>query len=285
MSLKKILITGENSYIGQSFIEYVKVNDPEKFMVETISVRNTKWEIFNFSKYDVILHLAGIAHASTNPKHESLYYRINRDLTIQIARKAKEEKVRHFIFMSSILVYGDPKDGTITKHTKPNPKNFYGKSKLEAEEALRKIEDSNFKVTILRAPMIYGPNSKGNYQKLSKFAKMTPIFPDYPNKRSMLFIGNLYLFLKVVIENEWNGIFHPQNNEFVKTSEMVKEIAKVFNHKIHTTTIFNPIIKLMTKTDFFNKIFGDLYYEEINQNFNMIDFGETIKLSHFKELK
>lgn len=275
--MKRILITGKNSYVGNSFAEFL-LKYPDDYKVDKISLRDDSWKDMDFSVYDVILHVAGIAHVSTDPSMEELYYKVNRDLTIEVATKAKKDNVKQFIFMSSMIVFGNPKDGKITKDTKPNPENFYGKSKLEAEVGLKELEDDNFVVSIMRPPMIYGPNSKGNYAKLAKLAKITPIFPDYPNRRSMLFIDNLSIFLKEIIDEEKYGTFHPQNNKYVQTSELVKEIAKVNNHKIYTTELFNPIIKIMTRINFVSKIFGDLYYEEIYGS-NNYSFDETIRLT------
>lgn len=275
-NMKKILITGSNSYVGTSFTNYLKVHYPNDYDIKEISVQGDEWKLHDFSKYDVILHVAGIAHVSTDPKMEDLYYKVNRDLTIEIAKKAKKEKVKQFIFMSSMIIFGRPKNGVVTIDTKPNPENFYGRSKLEAEEGLREQESKEFKVAILRPPMIYGPGSKGNYPKLAKLATITPIFPNYPNKRSMIFIDNLSILIQDIIKTNKSGTFHPQNNEYVQTSELVKEISKVHGRKLYTTKLFNLVINMLTHFDFINKIFGNLYYE--NNTFdNLIEFNESIE--------
>ena len=167
---------------------------------------------------------------------KELYYKVNRDLAIEIAKKAKREGVKQFIFMSSIIVYGSSgrigERKIIDKDTKPSPVDFYGDSKLQAEKGLRALESDIFKVVILRPPMIYGKGSKGNYPKLSKAARVLPIFPDIDNERSMLHIDNLCEFIKLMIDNEESGVFFPQNKEYVKTSEMVKLIADVQGRKV-----------------------------------------------------
>ncbi|WP_327796016.1 NAD-dependent epimerase/dehydratase family protein [Tetragenococcus halophilus] len=229
--MKRILITGENSYIGNSFEEWV--TDKDRFHVEKISLRENNWKRFDFSKYDVIFHVAGIAHVSSDPKMEEKYYEVNRDLTIDVAKKAKDNGVKQFIFMSSIIVYGDSTEtnGIITNSTTPNPSNFYGNSKLQAEEGLEKLQSNSFNVVVLRPPMIYGKGSKGNYPKLAKLAQVTPVFPNFPNKRSMLHIDNLCEFIKLMIINNENGLFFPQNKEFVNTSELVQAISKTHKKK------------------------------------------------------
>src|SRR5699024_2191706 len=160
---KKILITGKNSYIGRSFIEYCKKNEID-FEIDELDVRGEEWKSYDFTSYDSVFHVAGIAHNSSDPKLEDLYYKVNRDLTVEIAKKAKQSDVPQFIFMSSMIVFGNHPNGKtrITQDTEPNPDNFYGDSKLQAEKGLKELESDNFKVVVLRPPMIYGKNSKGN---------------------------------------------------------------------------------------------------------------------------
>lgn len=266
---KKILITGKNSYIGRSFIEYCQKNKID-LEIEELNVRGDEWKTHDFSKYDSIFHVAGIAHNSSDPKLENLYYEVNRDLTIEIAKKAKEDGTPQFIFMSSMIVYGNHPSGKtrITQKTKPNPDNFYGDSKLQAEKGLQELKSKKFNVVILRPPMIYGKDSKGNYPLLSKFAQKSPVFPDYPNKRSMLHIDNLCEFLKLMIKNEESGVFHPQNKELVQTSEMVRQIAKFHGNRVWFTKLSNPLIELLFKINVIKKVFGSLYYVESLSEYN-----------------
>ncbi|MCY1151245.1 MAG: NAD-dependent epimerase/dehydratase family protein [Sphaerochaetaceae bacterium] len=286
--MKKILITGANSYIGTS-VEKWLMKEPANHQVDTLDMQDENWRDYDFSPYDVVFHVAGIAHVSADPKLKDLYYRVNSELTIETAKKTKNEKVKQFIFMSSIIVYGDSssKDRVITKDTIPTPSNFYGDSKLQAEKGIELLRDENFKVVILRPPMIYGPGSKGNYPRLSKLAQKTPIFPDFPNQRSMLFIDNLCEFVKQMIINEETGIFFPQNKEYVSTTELVRQIAKVHNHKIIFTKMFNPLIRLMFKSQTIKKMFGNLTYERqiITKNTLdtiFIDFNKSILLTESK---
>jgi UDP-glucose 4-epimerase len=260
---KKILITGKNSYIGRSFMEYCEKNNVD-FEIDELDTHGDEWKKTDFSTYDVVYHVAGIAHNSSDPELEDLYYQVNRDLTIEIAKKAKEDGVAQFIFMSSMIIYGNNPNGKtkITENTEPNPDNFYGDSKLQAEISLKELESEDFNVVILRPPMIYGKGSKGNYPLLSKFAQKSPIFPNYPNKRSMLHIDNLCEFLRLMIINEEKGIFHPQNKELVQTSEMVRLIAEHHNNRIWFTRLGNPFINLTFKVNMIKKVFGDLYYDK-----------------------
>ncbi|MCX7883736.1 MAG: NAD-dependent epimerase/dehydratase family protein [Caloramator sp.] len=264
--MKKILITGANSYIGTSFENWLK-KWPDKYKVDTIDMKDTAWREKSFSGYDAVFHVAGIAHVSTDPKMEDLYYKVNRDLTIETAKKAKADGVKQFIFMSSIIIYGGSshinQKRIIDKNTIPSPSNFYGKSKLQAEEGILPLQDDNFNLVILRPPMIFGKGSKGNYPKLSKMAQKLPIFPNINNERSMLYIDNLCEFIRLMIDNEERGIFFPQNKEYVRTSELVKLIAEAHGKNIILTGIFNwALIFMGNFVGTVNKAFGNLVYEK-----------------------
>lgn len=261
--MKKILITGKNSYIGTSLESWL-MREPDKYRVDSISLKDDLWKEIDFCQYDVVFHVVGIAHVSSDPNMEDLYYKVNRDLTIETAKKAKADGVPQFIFMSSIIVYGDSSSvkRTIYKDTIPKPTNFYGNSKLQAEMGIKHLESDDFNIVVLRPPMIYGKGSKGNYPKLAKLVKRMPVFPDIDNERSILHIDNLCEFLKLIIDYEETGLFFPQNEEYVKTSELVQTIAEVHGKKIQLTKLFNPVIKLLFDVKLVNKVFGNLIYEK-----------------------
>lgn len=258
--MKKILITGHNSYIGNKFEEWLS-QWPNDYQITKISLRDGTWKNMNWSQFDSILHVAGIAHNSSDKNLEGLYFSVNRDLTEEVAFKAKIDGVKHFIFLSSIIVFGT-KNSCINGTAIPNPDNFYGESKLQAEKRIEKLADSEFKVAIVRPPIVYGKASKGNYPRLSKLAQKTPIFPNYENRRSMIHIDNLTQLIRLIIDNEEDGYFHPQNEEYVSTSKLVKTIAQVHNHKILQTNLFNWFINLTKHHEIINKVFGDLYYSK-----------------------
>lgn len=282
--MKRILITGENSYIGGKFTEWV-AQWPEKYSVDELSVRGNHWKEISFKKYDVILHVAAIVHQKETKENLDLYYRVNRDLAYEVAKKAKEEALTQFILMSTMNVYG-VNSGIITEKTVCNPKTAYGKSKLEAERLVNSLQDDNFSVAIIRPPMVYGPNTAGNYPLLSEFAKKTPIFPDFDNKRSMIYIDNLNEFIRLIIDNEKYGIHTPQNSEYVNTSEMVRLIADVYKKNIYMTKIFNPIINRL-RFNILNKVFGNLVYDlKMSGNlksYNRTNFKHSIKQTELEK--
>lgn len=280
--MKKVLITGANSYIGMSFEKYAKEHYSSELSIETVDMIDGSWREKNFSSYDIVYHVAGIAHAdvgNVSDEVKAKYYAINTDLAIETAKKAKEDGVGQFVFMSSAIIYGDSagygKQKRITKDTEPSPANFYGDSKWQADKGVRELASDQFVVTVLRPPMIYGKGSKGNYPTLASMAKKLPIFPDVQNERSMLYIENLCEFLAQVMIRGCSGIFWPQNAEYTRTSEMVRMIAEVSGHKIAVSKAWNWVVALANmipgKTrNLSNKAFGNLSYD---QSMSRYDFG------------
>ena len=283
--MKKVLITGANSYIGVSFEDYVKERYSSELEIDTVDMIDGSWRQKDFSPYDIVYHVAGIAHADVGNVSEETkkkYYAINTDLAIETAQKAKESNVKQFVFMSSAIVYGDSapygEKKRITKETEPSPSNFYGDSKWKADLGVRELEGDGFIVTVLRPPMIYGKGSKGNYPTLAKMAKKLPIFPDVENERSMLYIENLCEFLSQVMIRGEGGIFWPQNAEYTRTSEMVRMIAEVSGHKIMVSKFWNWGVKLAAvlpgKTRrLANKAFGNFSYD---QSMSKYDFDYQV---------
>ena len=271
--MKKVLITGANSYVGTN-VEKWLMKEPENFYVETLDMKDPNWKLFDFSRFDVVFHVAGIAHVSTKKSMKDLYFKINRDLAVETARLSKTARIKQFIFMSSMIVYNS-KETKITKESIPNPDNFYGLSKLESEEQILRLQDDSFRVAILRPPMIYGHNSKGNFLKLKILAKKTLIFPDIKNKRSMLYIDNLCRVIKEIIKLNNNGIYFPQNQQYSSTSSIVREFGNLLNKRIYFTKLFNPLIKVFRiKISLFNKLFSDLYYDH-SLSLNVIEQSEV----------
>ena len=244
--MKKILITGAGSYIGTKVQHWLE-QSPDMFEVEAIDTIDNHWKQADFSKYDVVYNVAGIAHVKAAKGEGPLYYAINKDMVIEIAKAAKAAGVKQFIHMSSMIVYKEVKtlEGKqIHKDTKPAPNGFYGDSKLQGELGIQALADDSFKVCIMRPPMIYGPGCRGNFPRLVWLATKTPIFPAWHNKRSMLYIDNLCEFVKQLIINEVDGIVYPQNAEYADTVEIIRYYAKANGKKIWITKLFNPLIWL-----------------------------------------
>lgn len=291
--MKKVLITGANSYIGTSFEQFIKGHYSTELKIDTIDMIDENWREKTFSGYDAIFHVAGIAHAdieNASEETKDLYYKVNCELAFDCARKAKADGVGQFLFMSSMIVYPGAtrynQMNVITKDTEPLPDNFYGDSKLQAEKKINTLVDDSFKVVILRPPMIYGRNSKGNYRILSKIAGKLPVFPKVNNQRSMLYVGNLCEFVRLMITNGESGTFFPQNSTYTNTSEMVRAIASAKGRKIWITGIFTPFILLLScmKNKYgklVNKAFGSLVYDmslsEYKEEYRIYSLQDSIK--------
>lgn len=293
--MKLILITGVHSYVGNAaeryLNEYNAKEGRELYRVDKLSLRDETWENVDFTPYDCILHVAGIAHADVGHVSEEtkqLYYRVNCDLAVKVAKKAKAAGVKQFIYMSSVIVYGDSaaaghRDGAwhgatcITEQTRPAPANFYGDSKLQAELKLRELESEQFAVAAVRAPMIYGKDSKGNFPLLAKLAAKVPFFPNIKNERSMLYIENLAEFLRLLIDSGKGGILFPQNEEYVTTAGMVKSIGAAMGRKIYLWSWLNPFVKLAARMPgkiggMVHKAFGSLTIDKELSNRDIQDY-------------
>lgn len=259
--MKKILITGAGSYIGTSFENYLERFKGE-YSVDTVDMVDGSWREKSFSGYDAVFHVAGIAHIKETKDNAHIYYEVNRDLVKDVAEKAKSDNVKQFVFLSSMSVYGLTK-GRITEKTKLNPNTNYGKSKFEAENLIAPLQDEKFNVVILRPPMIYGKDCKGNYRTLRKFALKLKFFPYVKNERSMLYVENLCEFVKLMIDNNESGVFYPQNDEYTNTSEMVKTIAATHGRKVRLVKGFGWALKFLGLfTGIVNKAFGSLTYDK-----------------------
>ncbi len=283
--MKNILITGKNSYIGTSFENWL-MREPSKYKVDTVDMEDGLWKDKDFSRYDVVVHVAGIAHIKETTENQDLFYKVNRDLAYEAASKAKADGVKHFVFLSSMSVYGI-ENGVIDQHTPLKPKSAYGKSKIEAEELINKIASDFFTVSILRPPMVYGKGCRGNYPKLARLALKTPFFPKIDNQRSMIYIDNLSEFVKQLIDNCSRGLFFPQNAEYVNTSEMVKLIGEAYGKRLRMTKLFNFLLRLLNISTV-NKVFGDLVYEmrmsEYESDYRVCDFRESINKTESKKV-
>ena len=282
--MKRVLITGANSYVGTS-VEQWLLKEPDAFVVDTADTFNGKWKETDFSKYDVVFHVAGIAHVDAKKSMEPLYYKVNRDLTIEIAKHSKACGVKQFIFMSSMIVFHESKSlksEVLTFATKPNPNGFYGNSKLQAEQGLHELESEDFKVVILRPPMIYGPNSKGNFVRLAKLATKIPFFPAFHNKRSMLYIDNLAEFVKQAILRGLNGTYYPQNKELADTVKIVEYFAAQANHKLFVWRWLNIFVYMGSPIlNSLNKMFSTYYYapemSEVGFEYALVSEEESFK--------
>ena len=295
--MKKILITGAGSYVGENVRKYIMQTAGDQFAIDAVDTFGDNWKKADFSQYDVVYHVAGIAEVNGKKGMEQLYYKVNTDLTIEIAKHAQANGVKQFIFMSSMIVYKETqslKGNIITPESLPAPNGVYGDSKLKAEEGLKKVSggfsgvqevaegESRMKVCILRPPMIYGPNSKSNLLRLGRLGTKVPFFPNWRNKRSMLYIDNLGEFVKQAVLRELEGTFYPQNRELSATVDIIRFFAKAAGHRIWITKLLNPFVWLGSFVlQPVNKLFADSYYvpemSEYGFDYQIVSFEESLK--------
>ncbi len=287
--MKKILITGTQGYLGAALGQYL-AQWPE-YEVEHISLRDGQWESADLHSYDAIYHAAGLVHqkrTKDDPAYLPEYRKINRDLTLSLAEKAKREGVKQFLFLSTEAVYGLTapygKETVITADTPTAPVDNYGRSKLEAEQGLRALESPSFRVAILRPPLIYGKNCTGNFRTLEKMAEKLPCFPKIENRRSMLYVGNLNALVKLLIDRQDRGLFCPQDPEPLCTSRVVQAIAKAKGKEMPLIPGFGWTMGILRHVSgSVDKAFGSLRYDEAlsayPENYQRFSFPESVYLS------
>jgi len=301
--MKRVLITGAGSYLGESIAAELTIPNSElrtpnseaelstpssefripNFEVETLDMQNENWEQTSFTGFDAILHVAGIAHQQEGSQHAEIYYRVNRDLAVRVAEKAKAEGVKQFVFFSSMSVYGIS-TGHITAETPEQPNTHYGRSKLMAEQMITPLGDEQFQVAVLRPPMIYGKSCRGNYPRLSRMVQKLPMLPKVRNERSMLYIGHLCAFIRRLVESGQGGCYFPQNREYVSTDELVRQIALAHGKDLWQPIGFGWLINLLAKhINALSKVFGSLTYDRgMSRAFSQEDelsFAQTIRLT------
>ncbi|MCT7552711.1 NAD-dependent epimerase/dehydratase family protein [Aliarcobacter butzleri] len=254
--MKKLLITGSNGFIGNYFINNYK----SKYNIKTFSFLKDDINNLNCGDIDVVFHLSALVHQMGGAS-ASEYEKINVIQTIELAKKAKESGIKHFVFMSTVKVYGEETNSKYTENTVCNPEDDYGKSKLKAEQELQKLEDENFKISIIRTPIVYGYGVKANIKNLINLVNKVPVLPfgKIKNKRSMVYIGNLCHLVDEIIIQKKSGIFLACDDEPLSTSKLIDLIAKNLAKKTYLIKIpfFESLLKIL-KPSFHKRLYGSL---------------------------
>jgi len=252
----KLLITGASGFVGSHFIEKYS----SKYDIKTFSFRKDDLSTLDCSNIDVILHLSALVH-QMGGANASEYERVNVTQTLELAQKAKKSGVKHFVFMSTVKVYGEETNSVYTENSECKAEDEYGKSKLKAEQELLKLEDESFKVSIIRTPIVYGYGVKANIKSLINLVNKVPLLPfgKIENKRSMVYIGNLCYLVDVVIEQQKSGIFLASDDQPLSTSRLIELIAKNLDKKIYLVKIpfFESLLKIL-KPSFHKRLYGSL---------------------------
>jgi UDP-glucose 4-epimerase len=252
----RLLVTGTSGFVGSYFINKYKDNHE----IKTFSFRKDDIATLDCGNVDVFFHLSALVHQMGGASSEE-YERVNVTQTLELARKAKESGVKQFIFMSTVKVYGEETESKYTEDSTCNPEDEYGKSKLKAELELQKLEDDNFKVSIIRTPIVYGYGVKANIKSLVNLVNKVPVLPfgRIDNKRSMVYIGNLCHLVDVAIEQQKSGVFLVSDNESLSTSKLIELIAKNLDKKMYLVKIpfFGTLLKIL-KPSFHKRLYGNL---------------------------
>lgn len=282
--MRRVLVTGTGSFIGGAFRARAALF-PGEYEVDVLSLRGEEWRGADFSRYDAVLHVAGLAHVKYDDALRETYMAVNRDLAVRTAEKAKADGCGQFLFLSSMIVYGPPARAGHTRivgpDTAPAPENAYGESKLQAERGILALADDGFRVAILRLPTVYGKGCRGNYATLSQWAGKLPAFPDIPGARSVLYIENLAEFIRLLIDDRAAGTFFPQNAEYSSATLLMREIARVRGERIAFTRLFNPVLRLLGTSTLLRKAFGGIAYQAsmsaYPREYRVVEFSESIR--------
>ena len=296
-----ILVTGANGFIGQALVKNLLQTKHNVIACVRQSVKPTLDCEYRFidkldSKtdwqdalkgIDVVIHCAAIMPTRNNNLSDvDKAKEVNEAATMNLAQYAMQQGIKHFIFLSTMSVYGLT-TGHITASTPLNPNTPYGQSKAKAEDALRALSSENFVVTIIRPPMVYGPNCKGNFKTLYKIANVAPIFPKVNNKRSAIFIDSLSAFIKIVIDQKIEGILFPQNSEYLNTSEAVSLLAQASSNKVYISKLAGFGVNLLKSSPIIQKAFGSLTYDPNlpggpnDLEYNIVSLQESVKQSAY----
>ena len=262
--MKRILIVGKNSYIGNCIEKWLTQEEVDKYRIEKTSVRNDEWKKIDLSGYDAILYVAALVHIKEKKKFWPDYLRLNAELPYEFAKKAKQSGVAHFIFFSTKAVFR-PNTRVVDDNTELVPVSLYGKSKLEGERRIRSIANDIFRVTVIRPPLVYGENCKGNFSKLVKLSKHIRFFPRVYNEQSMIYIWNLCELVKLIIEEPASdSIILPQDEELGGTTDIMVALWEERQEKYHLSSLLAIFVKLMMKlrcSSSLNKMFMNSVYD------------------------
>jgi len=261
-----VLLTGSSGFVGTNFMRLSKDLD----IVATDLLTTSLFDI-NFNGIDSVLHLAALVHQMKGAPEEQ-YFKINRDLAYDVAKRAKEQGVKQFVLMSTAKVYGESTTagGYWNEESECAPSDPYGKSKYEAELLILGLEDDTFKVAIVRSPLVYGAGVKANMFSLIRLVDRLPILPlgGISNERSIIYIGNLVALLTRIIEEQASGVFIAGDRTPLSTTEMIKLIAAGFNRKVHLLKVPKFIMVGVSRIlpSITNRLYGSLVLDNSNTN-------------------
>ena len=264
MQDKRVLVTGKNGDLSKAISKWLT---DRGYMTENISLRGNEWKNNNFGQYDAVVHVAGIVPKEGVTSED--FYRINAQLTKDFAEKAKKDGIRHFLYISSMAVYGkeqsiDPCRGGVVADTPCVPLSDYGKSKLQAEEYLQELENDAFIITRVRVPSIYG---KGKTEYLEQYRHLNEKFKRIPvafiqNYKSAIYIDNLCELIYLLLRNKVCGAVCPDDGKYSAV-----DICQAVSPSCKKSKILGFVFKtFLRKSDRIRDYYGAIYYDEALTN-------------------
>ena len=251
----KLLVTGSSGYVGSKFIQAHK----EQYDFSTFSLEKDHFDTLKLEGVDTILHCAALVHRKSQMDPNE-YHRVNVQYPVALAQKAKGNGVKHFIFLSTVAVYGGDQT-CLNEETGCFPVSLYAKSKYEAEKQLEALGDEKFTVSIVRLPMVYGHNAPGNISLLLKLVRKSFMLPfgQIHNQRSFLYIGNLVYGINEIVRQRKGGIFLLSDDMPIGTTTLIESIAKAYRKKVYLVhlPLFDALLKKITPS-LYQKLFCDL---------------------------
>lgn len=287
MAVKRVLITGKNSYIGNAIEKWLMDKPQSEFIVEQLDVQSENWKQYDFSLYESIVHVAGIVHRKDIIDAE-IYRKVNTELPLEIAQIAKSQGVKQFVFLSTMAVYGigkKLKENTIDDGTPLNPTSLYAVSKYNAERLLSSLNDGCFNVVVVRPPNVYGKDCKGGYiSGFTRIVRILPIIPAaYGNVRqSMIYIDNLCEFIYLLIKHNSKGVYMPQDKFIPSANDLMLAISRGIGKRGYSSKVFGRIMQLFSFTSIVKKAYGGIAYSEqitdyFDGKYQVVEFIESIR--------
>jgi len=245
----KVVITGVSGFVGTNLSSYLLNSGYE---VCSLSLRGPLWKNDFPHVADALIHLAGKAHDTANSTEDTEYFRINKELTIELFQYFLQSNIRDFFYFSSVKAVADTVENILDEDIVGNPITAYGISKYEAEQyLLAQKMPANKRLFIVRPCMIHGPGNKGNLNLLYKIVQKGFPWPlaSFENQRSFLNIDNLnYLIEQMIVTEELkSGIYNLADDESLSTNDLVTLIAEVLGLKKKLWHIPISFVQLVVK--------------------------------------
>ena len=262
--MKKIVVTGTSGFVGKRFVEY----NNNKYIIESLPLRDLDISSLILKGVDAIIHLAGKAH-QMEKIDDQIYFDVNYGITKSLVDRAIQEKVPHFIYISTTKVYGDDYVSALNENSPCTPTDAYGESKLKAEEYLNSLTNA-IKIAIIRPPLVYGPEVKGNLIQLLHLCKKNiPLpFGNTQNARSMVFVDNFIELINTIINQQATGVYIAGDKNTLSTEKLVSLIRLNLgmNSMLITIPLFMRRIIKIIKPRLFIRLYASFIVENTNTN-------------------